>query len=62
MGHTSADITTHYSAAELETLLKWVEKIVDARPSTALRTGLANNVVEIRQNRGKLPNKNAVLY
>ncbi len=62
MGHTSGDITTHYSAAELETLLKWVEKIVDARPSTALRTGLANNVVKLRQNRGKLPRKNAVLY
>ena len=61
MGHTSSDITTHYSAAELETLLEWVEKIVDARPSTALRTGLANNVVELRQNRGKLPSKDAVL-
>jgi len=54
MGHTSGDITTHYSAAELETLLEWVEKIVDARPSTVLRTGLANNVVEIRQKRGNV--------
>ena len=62
IGQTSSDITTHYSAAELETLLEWVEKIVDARPSTALRTGLANNVVQLRQKRGKLPSKNAVLH
>ena len=62
LGHTSDEITTHYSAAELETLLECVEKIVGARPSTALRTGLANNVVELRQKDGKLPSKNAVLY
>lgn len=62
LGHTSDEITTHYSAAELETLLKLVERIVDARPSTALRTGLANNLVKLRQKDGKLPSKNAVLH
>ena len=61
LGHTSGEITTHYSAAELETLFVWVQKIVDARPSTALRTGLANNVVQIRQKLGNLPTKNAAL-
>ncbi len=38
LGYTSDEITTHYAAAELETLIEWVEKIVIARPSTALRT------------------------
>ena len=55
LGRTSGEITTHYSAAELETLVWWVEGMVNARPSTALRTGLANNVVEIRQKSGKSP-------
>ena len=55
LGHTNGEITTHYSAAELGTLLKWVEAIVDAKPGTALRTGFAANVVELRQKRGNLP-------
>ena len=54
MGHTSDEITTHYSAAELETLQRWVERIVDAMPSTALRTGWSENVIDLRQKRGKL--------
>ena len=45
----------HYSAAELGTLLKWAEAIINAKPSTALRTGFAANVVELRQKRGNLP-------
>lgn len=54
-GCRAGEITTHYSAAELGTLLKWAEAIVDARPGTALRTGFAANVVELRQKRGNLP-------
>ena len=55
LGHTCGEITTHYSAAELETLLNWAEAIVHAKPSTALRTGFGANVVELRQKRGNLP-------
>jgi integrase len=53
-GHTSGEITTHYSAAELGTLLKWAEAIVDARLGTALRTGFGANLVELRRKRGNL--------
>lgn len=60
LGHTCGDITTHYSAGEVESLLAYSEKIVDARPSTALRTGLGRNVVPIRQIRGNLPVDKAV--
>ena len=55
LGHTNGEITTHYSATELGTLLKWAEAIVNAKPGTALRTGFGVNVVELRQKRGNLP-------
>jgi len=29
LGHRDGDITTHYSAAELEELLTWMEKVTD---------------------------------
>ena len=47
MGHTTGDITTHYSAADLEGLLDSVEKVANSRATTALRTGLSGNVVSI---------------
>ncbi len=58
LGHTNGEITTHYSAAELETMLEHVESISTLAASTVLRTGWAKD----RQNRGKLPRENAVLH
>ena len=41
LGHTTGDITTHYSAAELGVLLNHVEKLVGASTATVLRSGWA---------------------
>ncbi len=58
LGHTSGDITTHYSAAELKTMIEHVESIANLAPSTVLRTGWTKG----RQIRGNLPRKSAVLH
>ena len=58
LGHTNGEITTHYSAAELETMLEHVESVADTAPSTVLTTGWTKG----RQIRGNLPRKSAVLH
>jgi hypothetical protein len=37
LGHRNGDLTTHYSAAEIEELQKAVDAIVEQRPGTVLR-------------------------
>jgi len=53
-----AVVTQKWNSIQIEAR----DGMVNARPSTALRTGLANNVVEIRQKSGKSPIRNAVLH
>jgi hypothetical protein len=40
LGHSNGEITTHYSAADLESMIANVESIVGTAPSTVLRTGV----------------------
>jgi integrase len=44
LGHTTGDITSHYSSASLKKLLEYVERIVDGNVDTVLRTTIAQRL------------------
>jgi len=43
-GHRDGDITTHYSAAELEELLIWLERVTDRGSVSAKESALLHSV------------------